>query len=678
MADVLRVHYGQTGRSTETDGMGMREMQARAYESRDSQFLLLKAPPASGKSRGLMYIALDKLVKQGLRKAIVSVPEMAVGASFKNENLTAQGFFADWVVQPRHNLCTPGTDYSKVQAFVDFMLLDSDELADRTLVCTHATLRFAYKELEPEAFNDCVIAIDEFHHVSADEGNQLGHLLDSLMHHSTAHVVAMTGSYFRGDTVPILSPEDEARFDKVTYTYYEQLNGYEHLKSLGIGYHFYQGSYIDAIGEVLDVDQKTIVHIPNVNSAESTKAKHLEVDHILDVLGTVVERDPETQVLRVRTREGRILKVANLVDDDPRRRAAIVSYLRDVAGRDDMDIIIALGMAKEGFDWPWCEHVLTIGYRQSMTEVVQIIGRATRDAPGKPHAQFTNLIAEPKADGSDVKEAVNNMLKAISVSLLMEQVMAPSFKFTPREPGEPFVAPGVIRIDSATSKPSQRVLDALDNSGQDLIAELLRGSRTAATALDPGVDDQVLSRVELPQVIQHAFPDFDSDEKEHMRQGLSTLLAAGSGGGVYAEEDLPEDAEFERPEHGGGTDSKDNPDPAEKGGRYFLKMQNKFVNIMDLNIDMIQSVNPFRGAYEILSKSVTAPMLRTIHDEIVGRRIAVSEEETVIVWPKIKAFVTDNQREPSLTASDPVERRYAEVLTYLRGVKRERATAARG
>ena len=103
--------------------------------------------------------------------------------------------------------------------------------------------------------------------------------------------------------------------------------------------------------------------------------------------------------------------------------------LRDIRSRDDVDMIIALGMAKEGFDWIWCEHALTVGYRGSLTEVFQIIGRATRDAPGKGHAQFTNLIAEPDASQERVTDAVNNMLKAIACSLLMEQVLAPNFKF---------------------------------------------------------------------------------------------------------------------------------------------------------------------------------------------------------------------------------------------------------
>ena len=78
--------------------LGMREMQALAYQHRDKRFLLIKAPPASGKSRALMYIALDKLAHQGIRKVVVAVPEKSIGRSFKNTNLVSGGFFANWEV----------------------------------------------------------------------------------------------------------------------------------------------------------------------------------------------------------------------------------------------------------------------------------------------------------------------------------------------------------------------------------------------------------------------------------------------------------------------------------------------------------------------------------------------------------------------------------------------------
>ena len=267
MVDLVKVEYAQTGKSSSLNQYGMREMQARAFEARNSQYLLLKAPPASGKSRALMFLGLDKLKNQGLKKVIVAVPEMSIGSSFNDTDLKSDGFFANWHVELKNNLCIPGGESGKVNAFIRFI---QDPTAE-TLICTHATLRFAFEKLKPTDFNNCLVSIDEFHHASANEDNKLGTLIDILMKESNAHIVAMTGSYFRGDAVPILMPEDEARFTQVTYSYYEQLNGYQYLKSLGIGYHFYTGLYVHAVKEVLDPFKKTIVHIPNVNSVEALK-----------------------------------------------------------------------------------------------------------------------------------------------------------------------------------------------------------------------------------------------------------------------------------------------------------------------------------------------------------------------------------------------------------------------
>ncbi|WP_281953964.1 efflux RND transporter permease subunit, partial [Pseudophaeobacter arcticus] len=135
--------------------------------------------------------------------------------------------------------------------------------------------------------------------------------------------------------------------------------------------------------------------------------------------------------------DGRIIRIADLVDDAA-KRDKVINSLKDPATndhRDFVDIIVALGMAKEGFDWIWCEHALTIGYRNSLTEIIQIIGRATRDAPGKESTRFTNLIAEPDASEDAVVDAVNDTLKAIAASLLMEQVLAPRMNFTPKNAG---------------------------------------------------------------------------------------------------------------------------------------------------------------------------------------------------------------------------------------------------
>lgn len=631
MTNIVEVTYAQTGESTKVNDMGMREMQARAYEARNEQYLLLKAPPASGKSRALMFLALDKLRNQGVRKAIIAVPERSIGSSFASTPLSNYGFFTDWVVQPEHNLCTPGGDQGKVKAFVSFL-----EGAGEVLVCTHATLRFAFEAIEEELLNDCVLAIDEFHHVSADVDSKLGFMLRSVMQKSTAHVIAMTGSYFRGDSVPVLLPEDEAKFVKVTYNYYEQLNGYTYLKSLGIGYHFYQRKYLSAIAQVLDTDKKTILHIPSVRSGESTQDKYNEVDTILDTIGTVKGQDPETGVITVeRKSDGKLLKVADLVHDEPKARDKIVGYLRTIKSPDDLDLILALGMAKEGFDWSFCEHALTVGYRGSLTEIIQIIGRCTRDSPNKSHAQFTNLIAQPDAHDDLVKLAVNNMLKAITCSLLMEQVLAPNFKFKTKHSEDDKAGPGEIKIGGFKEPSSKRLKDIIEGDLNDLKAVILQDD-AMLKAMPGNVDPEVINKVLIPKIIKIRYPDLSDEDVETVRQHIVADSVLKSG-------------EFK-----------------EDGDQRFIKMAGKFVNIDDLHIDLIDQINPFQAAFEILSKSVTASVLKTIQEAIEATRIVMTSEEAVLLWPKIKEFTKIHGRPPSHQATDALEARMGEALIYIR------------
>src|SRR5580658_2292301 len=210
----VSLRTGQTGASTKSNEMGMRAMQERAYERRGEQYLLIKSPPASGKSRALMFIALDKLTNQGLKQAIIVVPEKTIGASFHDEPLTKFGFWADWTVAPKWNLCdAPGSDNGgKVNAVGSFL-----ESGDKVLVCTHATFRFAVDKFGVEKFDDRLIAVDEFHHVSANPDSKLGLHLGQFVARDKVHIVAMTGSYFRGDAEAVLAPLDEAKFDSVTY-----------------------------------------------------------------------------------------------------------------------------------------------------------------------------------------------------------------------------------------------------------------------------------------------------------------------------------------------------------------------------------------------------------------------------------------------------------------------------
>ena len=648
MPNLVEVTYNQTGKSKSTNPYGMREMQEKAYEGRTAQYLLLKAPPASGKSRALMFIALDKLINQGIKKVIVAVPEKSIGASFSTTELKKYGFFSDWNPNPRYNLCTPGEEKSKVTAFLNF--LESDE---KILICTHATLRFAFDGLDVKKLDNTLVAIDEFHHVSAEGDNILGQVLKSIMKNSTAHIVAMTGSYFRGDSVPVLMPEDEEKFTKVTYSYYQQLNGYEYLKSLGIGYHFYQGRYfrknpetgICALAEILNEDQKTIIHIPSVNSAEASVEKKDAVDHIIEVLGTLDYQDEKTGVMNVKSHKtGKMLKVADLVNDNPKSRDKISAYLREIKSADDIDIIIALGMAKEGFDWPYCQHALTIGYRGSLTEIIQIIGRATRDSNNKIHAQFTNLIAQPDAEDDDVKLSVNNMLKAITASLLMEQVLAPNFKFKLKKDEDDEDEDednNTIKIRGFKLPTSQRAKDIIDTDLNDLKAKLLQDPQMLK-AMPGNVEPEVINTVLIPKIIREIYPDLSEDDVEAVRQHVVV-------------DSVIKNSTIE-----------------EQGGKKFIRTAHSFINIDEVRIDLIDEINPFQKAFEILSKSITTQVLKLIDEHIQSTKIEMTEEEAALLWSKAKEWKQKTGEFPNIHSFDSKEKRMAEAIIFLKELQRKK------
>lgn len=670
----VSVNYATNGASTKPNELGMRVMQERAYEKRGEQYLLIKSPPASGKSRALMFIALDKLNNQGVKKAIIVVPEKSIGSSFNDEPLTKYGFYYDWAVEPQWNLCdAPGEDGSKVTSVKSFLKSDS-----KILVCTHATFRFAVNELGILAFDDCLIAVDEFHHVSANPDNKLGFHLKETIVRGKAHIIAMTGSYFRGDSEAVLAPEDEEKFETVTYTYYEQLNGYKYLKNLEIGYYFYSGSYLDEIQNVLDPSLKTIIHIPNVNSSASTqRGKDTEVGEILQKLGEWKGKDPETGFDLVETKEGKILKIADLVFDGPERHSKVLAALKDPKqknNRDHVDMIIALGMAKEGFDWIWCDHALTIGYRSSLTEIIQIIGRATRDAEGKLSTKFTNLIAEPDASEEKVADAVNDTLKAIAASLLMEQVLTPKFNFTPKNPhslaldGFDYGTEGYKQDSSNVgfnketgqfhievkglvepkSKEAQRI--CREDLNEVITAFVQDKSIMERGLFDSELVPEELTQVQMGKIVKDRFPELDLEDQEAVRQHAIAALNMTQ----QAKKVITEAANQESP---GSSNA-------------FIEGVRKFaMDVRELDIDLIDRINPFSEAYAILSKAMNEESLKQVHAIISGKKVNMSVDEARELAKRALKFKQEYGRLPLITSADPWEKKMAEGVAFLARMK---------
>ena len=409
-----------------------------------------------------------------------------------------------------------------------------------------------------------------------------------------------------------------------------------------------------------------------MNSRESTKDKIREVEHIIEELGEWQGADPATGFQLVKTPEGRLLKIADLVDDDSTKRDRVSTALKDPVqknNRDHVDIIIALGMAKEGFDWIWCEHALTVGYRSSLTEIVQIIGRATRDAPGKTRARFANLIAEPDAAEQAVTEAVNDTLKAIAASLLMEQVLAPRFEFKPKNPtsgpqegfdyGEGGYDPGKcnvgvneetgkfqIEIKGLAEPKSEEATRICQEDLNEVIAGFVQDKNTIERGLfDEELVPEELTQVRLGKIIKDRYPNLDEQDQEVVRQHAiaalnltqqaKQLLVGGEAIDVGTNEPKPNTALI-------------------AGVRKFA------MDVRELDIDLIDRINPFSEAYAILAKTMSEESLKQVAAVISGKRTSLTPEEAKELALRAVKFKKERGRLPSVSSQDAWEQRMAE------------------
>ena len=388
----------------------------------------------------------------------------------------------------------------------------------------------------------------------------------------------------------------------------------------------------------------------------------------MDHLGTWRGTDEATGFHLIETAAGNTIKVADLVDDDPAKRERVSSALKRPEGRTDrnhVDIIIALGMAKEGFDWIWCEHALTVGYRSSLTEIIQIIGRATRDAPGKTVARFTNLIAEPAAADDLVADAVNDTLKAIAASLMMEQVLAPRFEFTPKDvgPKEGFdYGPGGYRNGEAnvgvneergqfhfelkgliepTTPEAKRICQEDLN---EVITSFIQDKQSIERGLfDPEVVPEELTVVRMGKIVRDRYPELSETDQEAVRQHAIAALNITQQAAKAITETASEDGQG-----------------ALKANTSFVDGVRKFMNVRELDIDLIDHINPFDAAVAILAKAMNAGLLRQVQAAITARKTTLTEEEARAYAIRAVQWKRERGRAPEVTSQDPWERQLAE------------------
>jgi len=236
------------------------------------------------------------------------------------------------------------------------------------------------------------------------------------------------------------------------------------------------------------------------------------------------------------------------------------------------------------------------------------------------------------------------MLKAITASLLMEQVLAPNWNFKTKLSDDDKAKPGEIKIRGLKEPSSKRVKDIIESDLNDLKATILQDD-TMLKAMPGNVDPEVINKVLIPKIIKVKYPELSDTEIEEVRQYVVVDSVIKNG------------------------------EIKETGDKRFIRMADTFVNIDDIHIDLIDQINPFQKAFEVLSKSVTTKVLKVIQETIESTRIKMDFEEAKILWPKIQEFVKTYKKEPSLSSNDPLEKRMAECIIYLKEEKRKRDAA---
>lgn len=420
----------------DTSRSHLRGSQPKAFSAlKGKRHVILNAPTGWGKSFVIICLILWKLQRNRKLRCIIAVPQTVIGTGFSRRRVfKVPGLpkLFSWVVG--HNLCGIEST-SKSRAVMAFLRGPNRGLDGRVLLCTHATLAQVYRRLKRtrrlSMFTNTVLWVDEAHHamnaqVEGSKGtvsNSLGALVRYCVIKGNNHVGLATATFMRGDRRHIVSDEmEQAYFARHDVPYDEYFNTTPPVESFTLD--IVCGHQADALVSVFKDVRRSIIYIPKRQSRHASGDKYLEVRQIIKLLAArlsaKIERSGDLILLKSARKT---YKVLDLVTESGRARKK--AFLEQINGPDDLDIIIALDMCKEGFDWVYAERSVIVGERHSITEMIQMIGRLFRPADGKHHADIYQVIPATIENQDQFKNQRNGILTAIFATMLLEDVFVP-------------------------------------------------------------------------------------------------------------------------------------------------------------------------------------------------------------------------------------------------------------
>jgi hypothetical protein len=275
-----------------------------------------------------------------------------------------------------------------------------------------------------------------------------------------------------------------------------------------------------------------------------------------------------------------------------------------------------------------------------------------------------------------VSEAVNDMLKAISASLLMEQVLAPRYEFTPKDAGPKegfdYGADGYkegktnFGVNEATGQYHVEIKGlAMPQSPEasrickEDLNEVLTDFLQDKTAQEQGLFDkenivaQDLTQIRMGKIVRERYSNLSEHDQEAIRQHAIAAM------------NITQQAKLELSKVVSGDDEI-------QANTALLDGVRKFVNVRELDIELIDQINPFQAAYSVLAKSMDEKLLRQVQTAIEAKKAVISEDEALDLAKRALQFKTERGRLPDVESADPWEKRMA---LGVRALANYRATA---
>ena len=433
----------------------MREWQTRAFDTlKDAHCSIINAPMGSGKSWLMNVLSAHKMQSDPLLRCIISVPQTIIGGGFAEANLIMpSGEKLYWFAQ--HDLCTDEPNDGTINTVISFLKGPQSFFADRVLLCSHSTLAGVYSRLKKEKnldlFSDLLLWVDEAHHIKNVElsqggviSNTIGELVRFLVNRPKQNVQIglSTASFFRGDRYSLITNAMEKKFTRFNFPYDEHLNSMQYMRTFSFEFRLCGTKYTDEMKEVVSTRKgKDIIYIPRPNSRHSTGDKYAEVEQIVNIYkelygGEEHDYDNGTIILG---NNGESFKILDLVDENDRdEKKDFIRKIDKSRSPDDLDAIIALGMFREGANWIWADRSIIVGARASLVDVIQMLGRLFRDAPGKQHVEVIQLLpfSMDQVNKEKFEHNLNGYMKAVLASLILENILNPINIMTPKEAGD--------------------------------------------------------------------------------------------------------------------------------------------------------------------------------------------------------------------------------------------------